>query len=75
MIIEKSAEVMATKSYYKNQMANISICKKQQSFWYKKFKKLLNYIHSVSEELKMLNMVPDPVTKSVRNVGTYVDIV
>jgi len=74
MIVKKSAEIMATKSRYAKQMIHIAVCKEQQRLYYKKYKRLLNFINSMNEELNLLNREPNTVVKHVRNVGTNVNM-
>jgi len=76
MILNKAAEVMAThgKSHIAKQMINISVCKEQQRSYYKKYKRLLNYVKTISSELELLNRMPDNEVTHVRNVGINVNM-
>ncbi|XP_022171058.1 uncharacterized protein LOC111034217 [Myzus persicae] len=73
MIIDKSAEVMATKSRYAKQMVNISVCKEHQRSYYEKYKQLLNDINTMNTELNLMNRMPSNAVKHVRNVGTNIN--
>jgi len=72
MIIKKVAEIMAIKSPYSKQMINVERCKKQQRSYYNKYKKLLNYINSMIDQLTPVKREPSNVIKHVRHVGTNI---
>ncbi|XP_022171895.1 uncharacterized protein LOC111040557 [Myzus persicae] len=74
MIINKSAEIMATKSYYAKQMDSISICEEKQQSYYEKYKQLLNHVSTLSAKLDRLNRMPPTAVKHVRSVGTNVNM-
>ncbi|XP_022178015.1 uncharacterized protein LOC111039045 [Myzus persicae] len=74
MIINKSAEIMATKSYLTRQMDNLSICEEQQQSYYEKYVQLLNHVNTLSAKLDRLNRMPPTTVKHVRSVGTNVSM-
>lgn len=70
----KTVELLTVNSCYEKQYNDVQQLEDVQQTWRKKFQTLNLYMKSIQHQIESLPILPNPVVKHVRNVGTQMSL-